>query len=186
MKFSAQFKQKGLARRSLLAKAGFTLIELLIVIVIIATLAVTVFVALDPAKRLKDTRDARRTSDIQSILTAIHQSIVDKGGTSPSNLPAAGTERMLGAGLGGVGQPCEAAVTAGGCAHPASTACANLMIGAQNLAKYLKTMSIDPSGGTNTSDNTGYSVAVDANNIVTVKACRKENPDAAINIWASR
>lgn len=163
---------------------GFTLIELLIVIVIIATLAVTVFVALDPAKRLKDTRDARRTSDVQSILTAIHQSIVDNKGSASTNLPAAGTERMLGTGLGGVGQPCEAAVTTGGCNTPASTACADLMTGTINVAKYLKSMPIDPTGGTTfTSSKTGYSVAVDANNIVTITACGKEG---ASNIQASR
>ena len=165
-------------------RKGFTLIELLIVIVIIATLAVTVFVALDPAKRVKDARDARRTSDVQSILTAIHQSIVDNKGNPPTNLPAAGTERMLGAGGGGVGQPCEAAVATGGCAHLASTACANLMIGTLNVSRYLKTMPIDPTGGTTyTLDKTGYSVAVDTNNIVTVKACGVEG---STNIAASR
>ena len=42
---------------------GFTLIELLIVIVIIAALAVTVFVALNPVKRIKDAHDSRRASD---------------------------------------------------------------------------------------------------------------------------
>lgn len=162
---------------------AFTLIELLIVIVIIATLAVAVFVALDPAKRVKDARDARRTSDVQSILTSIHQSIVDNKGTMPTNLPVAGSERMLGTGLGGVGEPCAGAVTAGGCAHPPSTACADLMTGSQNVAKYLKSMPIDPLGGSNTAQNTGYSVAVDSNNIITLKACRKEGAD---NIWASR
>ena len=174
------YQQKG---NALSLSKGFTLIELLIVIVIIATLAVTVFVALDPAKRLKDTRDARRTSDVQSILTAIHQSIVDNKGSMPTNMPVAGTERMLGNGLGGVGQPCEAAVATGGCAHPASTACADLMTGTLNVSKYLKTMSIDPLGGTFTAAKTGYSVAVDANNIVTVKACGVEG---STNIAASR
>jgi hypothetical protein len=46
------------------------------------------------------------------------------------------------------------------------------MTGTNNLAKYLKSMPIDPLGGaTYTSAKTGYSVTVDANGIVTVKAC---------------
>lgn len=167
---------------------GFTLIELLIVIVIIATLAVTVFVALDPAKRLQDARNARRTSDVQSILTAIHQSIVDNGGSMPTNLPAAGSERMIGTGGGGVGQPCEATVTTGGCNHPASQACASLRTGAINISKYLASLPIDPTGGTTyTVDRTGYSVAVEtATNIVTVKACGKEGGVGVPNISVSR
>src|SRR5437868_6397351 len=65
---------------------GFTLIELLIVIVIITALAVTVFVALNPVKRTKDAREARRTSDVETILTAIHEYIVDNKGALPTGL----------------------------------------------------------------------------------------------------
>ena len=56
---------------------AFTLIELLLVVAIIATLAVVVFVALNPAQRLKDSKDARRTSDIDTILSAVHEYIID-------------------------------------------------------------------------------------------------------------
>ena len=165
-------------------RKGFTLIELLIVIVIIATLAVTVFVALDPAKRIKDARDARRTSDVQSILTAIHQSIVDNKGSPPSFLPV-GAERQLGTGDGTVAAGCGTAIATNGCNTPALTACADLMTGAINISKYLKTMPTDPSGGTTyTPVKTGYSVAVDANNIVTITACAKEGTGG--NIQASR
>ncbi len=158
---------------------GFTLIELLIVIVIIATLAVTVFVALDPAKRLKDTRDARRTSDVQSILTAIHQSIVDNKGVLPTGLSTGMLETQLGTGVAADCSP----VTTGGCSIAALTACVNL---ATPLVKYLKTMPIDPTAGTTyTPVKTGYSVTVDANNIVTIRACGKEGTDPN-NIQSSR
>src|SRR6266851_5709413 len=82
---------------------GFTLIELLIVIVIITALAVTVFVALNPIKRTQDARNARRQADIESILTAIHESIVDTNGTLPTNLAAvaANTEVQLGTAASG-------------------------------------------------------------------------------------
>mgnify|MGYP001559241742 CR=1 FL=1 len=162
---------------------GFTLIELLIVITIIATLAVTVFVALNPAQRLKDAKDARRTSDVDTILTAIHAAIVDNKGSVPTNLPAAGTERQLGTGSS---VDCATALTANGCNTPASTACTDLMANvAIDLIPYLKSMPIDPSGGTTyTPLKTGYSVARDANDIITITACGKEGTGA--NIQSSR
>lgn len=153
---------------------GFTLIELLVVITIIATLAVTVFVALNPAQRLKDSKDARRTSDVDSILTAIHASIVDNKGTLPTGLTGGMVEKQLGTGALG----CE--IATGGCSVTAA-ACVDL---SSPLAKYLKSMPIDPSGGsTYVAAKTGYSVQVDANGLVTVRACGTEG---ATNIYSSR
>ena len=148
-------------------KKGFTLIELLVVIAIIATLAVIVFVALNPAQRLEDTRDARRVSDVNSILTAIHESIVDNGGTNPTNMPPATTVRGI-----GTGSAC--ALTTTDCTITQAT-CASLMTGGQDLSTYLASMPIDPTGGTTyTADETGYSVVIDANGIVTITACGRE------------
>ena len=48
-------------------RKGFTLIELLIVIAIIAILAASLFVALNPAKRFQDARDAKRNQDVESV-----------------------------------------------------------------------------------------------------------------------
>lgn len=150
---------------------AFTLIELLIVIVIIATLAVVVFVALNPAQRIKDARDARRTSDVETILNAIHTSIVDNKGSYPSGLSAGMSETQLG--TSGTG----CAVSTGGCAVTA-TACVDLTT---PLAKYLKSIPTDPNGGT--AAKTNYSVVVDTNGIVTVKACGTEG---STNISISR
>ena len=151
---------------------GFTLIELLVVITIIITLSVTVFVALNPGQRLKDARDARRTADADSILTAIHQAIVDNKGSAPSALTA--TETQIGTSATGC------AVATGGCSVTAA-ACADLMTGTINLTKYLKTMPMDPNTGT--AAKTLYSVSQDANGLVTVKACGTEG---ATNISVSR
>ena len=144
---------------------GFTLIELLIVITIIAALAVAVFVALNPIKRLADSRDARRVSDVETILTAIHEYIVDNKGTVPGTLSS--TESMLGT----AGAACN--ITQANCVA-ASTACLNLTT---PLAKYLKSMPVDP-GATYSAGITGYDAAVDANGIVTVKGCGGENNQA--------
>ena len=73
--------------------SGFTLLEILLVIGIIAVLATVVAVSLDPATRFQNAKDARRLSDIQSILSAIHQSIVDNRGALPSGIDT--TEREI-------------------------------------------------------------------------------------------
>lgn len=153
---------------------GFTLIELLIVITIIAALAITVFVALNPSKRIMAANDARRAADSDTILTAIHASIVDNNGTLPTGLSTNMAETQLGTGASGC------AIATGGCTSVAA-ACADL---SASLVKYLKTIPIDPLGGaTYTSVKTGYSVTVDANNIVTIKACGTQG---ATNISVSR
>jgi hypothetical protein len=131
-----------------------------------------VFVALNPAKRLKDARDARRTADVDTILTAIHASIVDNKGTLPSGLTAGMSETQLGNGSTGC------AIATGGCAA-IPTACVDLTT---PLAAYVKSIPIDPTT-TFTAAKTGYSVVVDSNGIVSVKACGTEG---TTNIAASR
>ncbi len=152
-------------------KNGFTLIEILIVIEIISVLAVIVFVALTPAQRLKDSRDAKRISDVNTVLTAIHTAIVDNKGTLPAGLSAGMSEAQLGT------APAACAVVTGDCSV-ATAACLDL---STPLIKYLKTIPTDPDGGT--AAKTNYSVVVDANGLVTVKACGTEG---TTNISASR
>ncbi len=65
------------ARNSQKKEQGFTLIELLIVIGIIGFLAAAVLVAVDPVKRIQDSRDARRFSEANAILNAVLNKQVD-------------------------------------------------------------------------------------------------------------
>jgi prepilin-type N-terminal cleavage/methylation domain-containing protein len=154
------------------SKQGFTLIELLLVIAVISALAVTVFVALNPAQRLKDGRDGRRQTDVETILSAIHTSIVDNKGTLPTGLTAGMVEKQLGTGSSGC------TIATGGCSVAATGDCVDLTT---PLVAYLKSIPKDPNGGT--AVLTKYSVIVDTNGIVTVKACGTEG---ASNISASR
>lgn len=144
-------------------KKGFTLIELLVVVTILAILAVTVFVALNPGKRIKDSKDSRRSVDINSILTAVHEYIIDNKGALPTGLTAGMNEKQLGTAVTGC------AVATGTCAVAGAADCVDM---STPLVKYLKTIPIDPDG---TAALTGYSIVVDSNAIVTIKACGVEN-----------
>lgn len=129
---------------------GFTLIELLVVIAIIAILATVVFVALDPVTRFADARNSRRWNDVNNILTAVHQYIVDNDGSLPTGLATGQASTELGT-----------CVTCDDLSTP--------------LAPFLKSMPLDPSTGT--AANTGYFVEVDSNNIVTISADDAENSE---------
>lgn len=155
-----------------LKRLGFTLVELLLVIGIIATLAVVVFVALDPAKRFADSRDARRTSDAETILSAVHQYIIDNKGVFPSGLTD--NEEWL---LGASGNYCVNNIKAaeGGC-NANNNSCLDLTT---PLARYLKSMPFDPKDGT--MDITQYSIMKDSNGIVTVRACSAEGGNISVS-----
>lgn len=148
------------------ATNGFTLIELLLVVAIIAALAVSVFVALNPAKRIIDSNNARRATDVDTILSAVHSYIVDNKGDWPGTLSDTVTQVQLGS---GDAVACATALVSGGCNTPAATACLNLIT---PLAGYLKSVPVDPSTGY--SDvRTGYSISV-TDGVVTVRACGAE------------
>lgn len=143
-------------------KKGFTLIELLVVIAIIAILATVVFVALDPVRRFADARNSRRWNDVNSLLTANHQYIVDNDGSLPTGLSTSMAETQIGTCATGGDTLCPGA----------ATACVDL---STPLATYLKSLPQDPENGT--AATTGYSVAVDANNLITISACGAENSE---------
>ncbi len=56
---------------------GFTLIELLIVIAIVAILSAVVLIAVNPARQMRDARNAERMAECNAILSAISQYQVD-------------------------------------------------------------------------------------------------------------
>jgi len=147
-------------------KNGFTLIELLVVIGIISALTAVVFVALDPAKRFKDARNARRTNDADTILAAVHQYIVDTGGSMPSGVGA--TASQIGTCGSGGATLCPGAQAA--CVDIGATLSSN---------KYLKSNPLDPASGS--VSTTGYSIVKDANNLFTVNACLSEGTTIAVS-----
>lgn len=61
-------------------KKGFTLIEILMVVGIIAILAAITIIAINPAHQFAQARNAQRWSDVNAILNAVHQRMVDNRG----------------------------------------------------------------------------------------------------------
>lgn len=86
---------------------GFTLIEILVVIGIIAILAAIVIIAINPAKQFAQARNTQRESNVNAILNAVSQNIVDNKGVALSAATCSGignapdaTERYIGTGGG--------------------------------------------------------------------------------------
>jgi len=77
------------------------MIELLIVLAIVAFIATVVFIALDPAKRFADSRNAKRQEEIKSIVDAVNLYTI-KNGAYPAGIDD--SLRMLGTASSG----CEA------------------------------------------------------------------------------
>ena len=152
------------------SKKAFTLIELLVVITILAVLMVSVFVSLNPGKRVRDAQDGRRRTDLSSILTAIHEYTVDNNGSLPTGLTAGMTERQLGTAVAGC------AIATGGCAVAGGADCVDLTT---PLAAYLASIPQDPNGGT--AALTRYSVVVNTNSIVTIRACNAATPPIVVS-----
>lgn len=158
---------------------GFTLIELLVVIAIIGVLVGVVFVALDPATRFKQARDAVRQNDVQEVLSAIKLNQVDNNGTYLAAVAAAtaGSVYMIVDGAMALGcddnnAACDTAVTN-------DTACVNL---AGLVDQYLEDVPISPAGtvtwddgSANGEEGTGYTLERETNGVIRIRACESED-----------
>lgn len=175
------------SQKGMTARKGFTLIELLIVIGIIGIIASIVLVAVDPAKRLRDARDARRFAEVNSLLNAILNYQVDNSGTTPAAIASA-TAVMLGTsttqcGLYQLSLGCDALVHAGPTA-PIQTpiACADLT--ADLVDKYIAQIPIDPKGSSASgtpfdATRTGYYLQKSSNGRITIGSCNAEGTTTA-------
>lgn len=147
-------------------KNGFTLIELLVVVLIISILAIVVFAALNPAQRLAETRDARRGQDLNQILTAVHECIIDDDDNTISDClgsyTAGDTYEIVNDGISsGCDDVCTGVTSDSHCMQLESS-----------LSAYLVKLPTDPAGPP--TDHTNYTISVDSNGLVHLTACEAE------------
>jgi prepilin-type N-terminal cleavage/methylation domain-containing protein len=129
-------------------REGFTLIELLVVIGILAVLLAITLIAINPAKQFAQANNTQRSSDVNTLLNAIHQYAADNKGALPAGITTSVQE-----------------IT-----DTAADLCVTL------VTEYIAAMPVDPLVGDAVTDcsiayATGYTVVMSAaNNRVTVAA----------------
>ncbi len=69
-------------------RAGFTMIEIMLVTASISILAGIVVVAVNPGKKIGETRNAARISDVNTIINAVYQYSLDNEGSFPASINA--------------------------------------------------------------------------------------------------
>jgi type IV pilus assembly protein PilA len=140
-------------KKNLIKKQGFTLIEILVVIGIIAVLALIVLVAVNPARQFALARNTQRTSNVEAILNAVGQRMVDNKGIFN--------------GTTGCAEPipttASSTITVGISPVPASDFDLGCLV-----PTYISSVPYDPSTGS--ASNTGYTILADSNGRVTVCA----------------
>lgn len=160
-------------RTSRLARLrGFTLVELLVVIGIIVILFSVILVAVDPARRLAQARDAVRRQDVRDILEAVQEYIVDNDGDAPPSVDTnAGTFEQIGTAATGCDTGCTAETTVAACAD----------LSGDIVDTYLSEIPADPDTGT--AAETDYYINVNAAGRVTIGSC---DPEIAATIAVQR
>ncbi|MBP9801999.1 type II secretion system protein [Patescibacteria group bacterium] len=145
--------------------SGFTLIELMIVIALIALLGASVLVAVDPARRIGEARNAVRASDAESIKNALDYYVGEY-----HSLPVAlaskadNTNYMIAA----AGDTSGSTVS---CEAVGDIVKVDITNGASNLFNFIPTIPIDPEQSSPYTNGSGYYCKKQGNKIIDIKPC---------------
>lgn len=146
-------------------RSGFTLIELIMVISIVAVITGTVFVGVDPARRLQAARNATRWADITTLLAAIKRYQFDHDGLLPPIDADTVTVQLIGKGE----VDCVAVTCDGVQIKDAQCVLSSFPT---DLRPYLRSLPQDPKTGSE--EDTRYYANKDEYGIVSVGACDEE------------
>lgn len=102
-------------------KKGFTLVELLVVVAVIAILAAITVVAINPAKKLAQSRDAARKSSMQQIVTALSTYYTQNASYTATTAELVSTGELKNLPKGPTGSDFSYAVTPSTCTTAAKT-----------------------------------------------------------------
>lgn len=152
---------------------GFTLVELLVVIGIIGILFAVILIAVDPARRFSEARNAVRRQDVRDIVEAVLEFMTDNRGNFPTNLDTVTASYQL---LGTNTSGCNADACAGLPTSWLTTSCGDLS--GSLVETYLAEIPPDP--GTGTSGNTRYAINRTTGSRIEVVSCDAELSVATI------
>lgn len=140
---------------------GFTLIELLVVIGILAVLLAITLVAINPARQFAQSNDTKRQSDVNAILNAVNQFMVDNSGQVPGAITATPTE----------------------ISNTGANLCGDL------VPTYIAALPADPTTSSSNGEQitncagayeTGYSIFASSSGRITVQAVGEVTPDISV------
>lgn len=164
------------------SKKGFTLIELIIVVAIIAILAAAIFVAIDPARRLNESRNARRWSDVATMIEAVFKYQTDNDGTHLQAIEDINDDRyvIIGTTINDDALCQEELTQALVCENEPTGAGTADCIDLTDLgSNYLGKLPADPRYGTQ--EDTSYYIYKDANGSISIGSCDEEGTGAGGN-----
>jgi len=153
-----------------LNRKAFTLIELIIVIAIIALIAAAVFVSVNPAKRIGESKDAQRWADTTALTKAVDTYTADNG-----QLPSDFSTSSIGVGTKVVLCSAASQLTCDGQTNDCMVVDDNDFLGT-----YIASMPIDPDKS-DTSD-TGYYITRTSGDLISFGACEDYGDDDDVQV----